>query len=450
MEELRVEREDMAPATAAPHSAAAEISVLGSMLIDIAALDMAIELLDYTDFYFPANQDIFACMRMLRASGAPVDPVSLVTELDRLGKLHAVGDVGYITDLTIQTVSAADVEHYIKIVQERSMQRQLIRAGNLISKDAMDTTQDFEQVLSDAERRVYDITLKRSTDTLLPVQDTMYEAYAHLGELMNLQGRLIGVNTGFADLNAKTSGLKKSDLIIVAGRPAMGKTSFAINIAQYAALHDSRAVVIFSLEMAREQLITRMFSSEAQVDMQKLLTGATTEADLIKIAQVLGVMGNSKLFIDDSAGATVPEMRSKCRRLKARHGLDLIVIDYLQLMRSSKKTDNRQQEISDITRSLKILARELDVPIILLSQLSRGPEQRKDNDHRPMISDLRESGAIEQDADIVMLLYREQVYNEEADNTAEVIIAKHRNGPTGTVKLCWMGEYTKFMNLAYS
>ncbi len=447
MEELRVEHEPT-PVTAAPHSSAAEISVLGSMLLDAAALDMAIEMLEPTDFYFPANQDIFSCMRMLRGSGAPVDSVSLVAELDRVGKLRAVGDVAYIADLTMQTVSAADVEHYINIVMERSMQRQLIRAGNLISKDAMDTARDLEQVLADAERRIYDITLKRSTDTLLPVQDTMYEAYAHLGELMNLQGRLIGVNTGFADLNSKTSGLKKSDLIIVAGRPAMGKTSFAINIAQYAALHDARSVVIFSLEMAREQLITRMFSSEAEVDMQKLLTGTTTEADLIKIAQVLGLMGNSKLFIDDSAGATVPEMRSKCRRLKARHGLDLIVIDYLQLMRSSKKTDNRQQEISDITRSLKILARELDVPIIVLSQLSRGPEQRKE-DHRPMISDLRESGAIEQDADIVMLLYREQVYNEEADNTAEVIIAKHRNGPTGTVKLYWMGEYTKFKNLAY-
>ncbi len=448
MEELRVEHEP-APVAAAPHSAAAEISVLGSMLLDGAALDMAIEMLDSTDFYFPANQDIFACMRALRSMGAPVDSVSLVAELDRLGKLRAVGDVAYIADLTMQTVSAADVEHYINIVLERSMQRQLIRAGNLISKDALDTARDFEQVLSDAERRIYDITLKRATDTLLPVQDTMYEAYAHLGELMNLQGRLIGVNTGFSDLNSKTSGLKKSDLIIVAGRPAMGKTSFAINIAQYAALHDARSVVIFSLEMAREQLITRMFSSEAEVDMQKLLTGATTEADLIKIAQVLGLMGNSKLFIDDSAGATVPEMRSKCRRLKARHGLDLIVIDYLQLMRSSRKSDNRQQEISDITRSLKILARELDVPIMVLSQLSRAPEQRKD-DHRPMISDLRESGAIEQDADIVMLLYREQVYNEEADNTAEIIIAKHRNGPTGTVKLYWMGEYTKFKNLAYS
>ncbi len=435
--------------SAAPHSQTAEVSVLGSMLLDSAALDAAIETLQPEDFYTPAHQDIFACIRSLRNSGAPVDSVALITELDRIGKLRAVGDASYIADLTIQTFSASDAEYYINLVMERSMQRQLIRAGNAIARDGMDTLRDIEQVLGDAERRIYDITLKRSTDSLLPVQDTMYDAYAHLGELMNMQGQLIGVSTGFVDLNSKTSGLKKSDLIIVAGRPAMGKTSFAINIAQYAALHDNRTVVIFSLEMSREQLIMRMFSSEAEVDMQKLLTGTMTETELVKISQVLGPMGQSKLFIDDSAGASVPEIRSKCRRLKARQGLDLIVIDYLQLMRSTKKTDNRQQEVSEITRSLKILARELDVPILLLSQLSRAPEQRKD-DHRPMISDLRESGAIEQDADIVMLLYREQVYNEEADNVAEIIVAKHRNGPTGTVKLCWLGEYTKFKNLAYS
>lgn len=434
--------------SAPPHSQTAEISVLGSMLLDSSALDLAIESLQPEDFYEPAHQDIFSCIRTLRNAGAPVDAVALVTELDRIGKLRAVGDAGYIADLTIQTVSAADAEYYVNLVMERSMQRQLIRAGNSISREAMDTARDIEQVLSDAERRIYDITLKRATDSLLPVQDTMYDAYARLGELMNLQGRLIGVPTGFADLDSKTSGLKRSDLIIVAGRPAMGKTSFAINIAQFAALHAARTVVVFSLEMSREQLVMRMFSTEAEVDMHKLLTGTMNESELVKISQVLGPMGQSKLFIDDSAAAAVPEIRSKCRRLKARHGLDLVVIDYLQLMRSSKKTENRQQEVSEITRSLKILARELDVPIVLLSQLSRGPDQR--TDHRPMLSDLRESGAIEQDADIVMLLYRDQVYNEDADNVAEILVAKHRNGSTGTVKLCWLGEFTKFKNLAYS
>lgn len=432
----------------APNSPHAEISVLGSMLLDEGALDLCIELLQPQDFYNPSNQEIFSCMQTLRNTGAPTDSVALITELDRIGKLRAVGDAAYIADLTIQTPSAANVEHYAEAVLERSLQRQLIRAGNAISKDGMDTAKDVEEALNDAERRIYDITLKRAADTLLPVQDGMYDAFAHLGELMQRKGEVIGVPSGFVDLDQKTSGLKKSDLIIVAGRPAMGKTSFAINIAQYASLHAAKTVVIFSLEMSREQLIMRMFSSEAEVDMQKLLTGMLSEKELISISQVLEPLGQSKLYIDDSAGATVPEIRSKCRRLKARAGLDLIVIDYLQLMRSAKKTDNRQQEVSEITRSLKILARELDVPIILLSQLSRAPEQRKD-DHRPLLSDLRESGAIEQDADIVFLLYREQVYDEEADNVAEVIVAKHRNGPTGTVKLCWLGEYTKFKNLAY-
>ncbi len=433
--------------SAAPHSQTAEIAVLGSMLLDAGALDSSLEQLAPDDFYLPANQDIFACMRSLRDKGAPVDIVSLITELDRLGKLRQVGDVGYITDLTIKTISAAEADYYINLVTEHSMQRQLIRAGNAISREAMDNERDIEQVLSDAERRVYDITLKRAQDSLLPVQETMYDTYAHLGELMTRQGQLIGVSSGFLDLDRKTSGLKKSDLIIVAGRPAMGKTSLALNIAQHAALHDGRTVVVFSLEMGREQLITRIFSSEAEVDMQKLLTGTMSEGELIKVSQVLGPLGKSKLFIDDSANATVPEIRSKCRRLKARHGLDLLVIDYLQLMRSNRKTDNRQQEVSEITRSLKILARELDVPIVLLSQLSREPEKRKE-DHRPMLSDLRESGAIEQDADIVLLLYRGQVYDEEIDNNiAEVNIAKHRNGPTGLVKLCWFGEFTKFKNL---
>ena len=430
----------------APHSQTAEIAVLGSMLLDAAALDSSLEQLVPGDFYLPANQDIFACMAALREKGAPVDSISLITELDRLGKLRQVGDVGYITDLTIKTISASESDYYINLVTEHSMQRQLIRAGNLIARDAMDSERDIEQVLSDAERRVYDITLKRAQDSLLPVQDSMYDTYAHLGELMTRQGQLIGVSTGFVDLDRKTSGLKKSDLIIIAGRPAMGKTSLALNLAQHAALREGRTVVVFSLEMGREQLITRIFSSEAEVDMQKLITGTMSESELIKVSEVLEPLGKSRLFIDDSAAATVPEIRSKCRRLKARHGLDLLVIDYLQLMRSQKKTENRQQEVSDITRSLKILARELDVPIVLLSQLSREPEKRKD-DHRPLLSDLRESGAIEQDADIVLLLYRGQVYDEDVQNIAEVNIAKHRNGPTGTIELCWFGEYTKFKSL---
>ncbi|MDL2217217.1 replicative DNA helicase [Christensenellaceae bacterium OttesenSCG-928-M15] len=442
--------EAIAPQSA-PHSRQSEICVLGSMLLDPGALDLSIEQLEPEDFYIPAHQDIFSCMRDLRNHSAPVDSVSLIAELDRLGKLRAVGDVPYIAELTIQTPSASNIEYYILVVTECSMQRQLIIAGNAIARDAMDSSRDLEDMLNDAERRIYDITLKRSTDTLMHVAPTMNEVFSKLGEMRKNRGDLQGVPTGFYDLDQKTSGLKKSDLIIVAGRPAMGKTSLAINMAQHASLHAGYSVVVFSLEMSREQLVLRMFSTDAEIDLYKLLNGNHSEEDHMKIAdEVLDRMGQSRLYIDDSAGATVPEIRSKCRRLKAREGLDLIVIDYLQLMRSPRKTDNRQQEISEITRSLKILARELDVPIILLSQLSRAPEQRRDDQggHRPMISDLRESGSIEQDADIVMLLYRDQVYNEDADNVAEVIIAKHRNGSTGTVKLGWFGEYTKFKNLA--
>lgn len=430
----------------APHSLPAEMSVLGSMLLDNDAMELAMELLIADDFYDPANQEIFKCICSLRGSGAPVDAVSLVAELDRVGKLIMVGDASYIADITTKTPSAANVEHYISIVSDRSIQRQLIRAGNSITRDGMNSALDIENSLGEAERRIFDISLKKAADTLLPVQDTMYDVFEQLGELMKLKNRIVGVPTGFRVLDYKLSGLKKSDLIIVAGRPAMGKTSFSLNMAQYAALHAGRTVVVFSLEMSREQLIMRLFSSESKIDMQRMLTGTINEDELVVVAQSLEPLGKSKLFIDDSAMATVPEIRSKCRRLKVRYGLDLIVIDYLQLMRSTRKSDNRQQEISEITRSLKVLARELDVPILLLSQLSRAPEQRRD-DHRPVLSDLRESGAIEQDADIVLLLYRDQVYNEESDSVAEVIVAKHRNGPTGTVKLNWIGEYTSFADL---
>ncbi|MDR1620190.1 MAG: replicative DNA helicase [Clostridiales bacterium] len=432
-----------------PHSLPAEISVLGSMLLDEAAQDLCVEQLQAQDFFDPANQQIFACMFAMREKGAPVDSVTLLAELDRLGQLRAVGGAGYLSELLMQTYTAANVGQYSKVVRERSLQRRLINAGNAIARDGMSTEIEIEQMLNDAERRIYDITISKNDDTLVPIQSLLVDAYTQVEALQKNSGRVTGVPTGFIDLDSKTSGLKKSDLIIIAGRPTMGKTSFAINIAQHAALREGRTVAIFSLEMAKEQLIMRMFSTEAHVDLQRILTGRLDNEETVSIALQLENFEKSKLFIDDNPNASVPAIRSKCRRLKARHGLDLIVIDYLQLMRASGKSENRQQEVSEITRSTKILARELDVPIVLLSQLSRAPEQRKD-DHRPMLSDLRESGAIEQDADIVMLLYREQVYDDEADNVAEIIIAKHRNGPIGTVKLCWLGEYTKFDNLSYA
>ncbi len=433
-------------AATAPHSIEAERSVLGSMLLEQEAMDLAIERLVPSDFYSPAHQDIFGCILDMRNTRGTVDAVTLIAELDRQGKLRAVGDADYIVGLSLSTPSAANIEQYIGIVEERSVLRQLIRAGGEISRDSMSGERELAAILDDAERRIYDISMRKTADSLLPIQDTLYEVYGRMGELMNRSGALTGTPTGFVDLDSKTSGLQRSDLIIIAGRPSMGKTSLAMNIAQYAAFHAEASVVMFSLEMSREQLVMRMLCSEAEVDLQKVKTGQIDQTELNKMAQKLGVMGSGKMFIDDSAGATVPDIRSKCRRHKAKHGLDLIVIDYLQLMHSPKKTENRQQEISEITRSLKVLARELDVPILLLSQLSRAPEQRAD--HTPVMADLRESGAIEQDADIILMLYREAVYNEEADNTAEVIVAKHRNGPTGVVELVWLGELTKFKNKA--
>ncbi len=448
MEEYRPIPEQSPTPVSAPHSIEAERSVLGSMLLDQGALDLALERLEPVDFYMPAHQDIFECIRGLRDGGDAVDSVTLVAELDRLGKLRAVGDAPYITELALYTPSAANVEQYIDIVEERSVLRQLIRAGGQIAKDSLDGERELAEVLNDAERRIYDISMKKAADSLLPIQKTMYDTFGKMGELMNLKGSLTGVPSGFIDLDSKTSGLQKSDLIIIAARPSMGKTSFAMNIAQYASFHAGKSVVMFSLEMDREQLIMRMFCTEAEVDMQRVKTGAATPEEMMKIADLLPMMEQSQLYIDDTAGATVPEIRSKCRRHKARYGLDMVVIDYLQLMHSPKKTDSRQQEISEITRSLKVLARELDVPILLLAQLSRAPEQRQD--HRPIMADLRESGAIEQDADIILMLYRDSVYDPDADDSeAEVIIAKHRNGPTGTVPLVWLGQYTKFKNKAY-
>lgn len=430
-----------------PHSADAEKSVLGSMLMDSNALEIALEQLRAEDFYVPAHETIFSCMRDVRSLGNAVDLVTLTNELEKHGYLRQVGDVSYLTQLMDFVPTAANAQYYIEIVEEKSVQRQLVRAGTDIARDGMNEAKDVEQSLNDAERRIYDISMRKSADSLLPIAEIVPAAYNRIGDLMSRKGQLTGINTGFIDLNRMTNGLQKSDLIIIAGRPAMGKSSFAMNIAQYAALHDDRTVIVFSLEMSAEQLVERMLCTEATVDSQKIKEGTIDDDAMARLMEAMEPLSRAKLFIDDTGGLTVPEIRSKCRRLKARHGLDMVVIDYMQLMQSAstRKNDNRQQEISDMTRQLKLLARELEVPILLLAQLNRGPEQRQD--HTPMISDLRESGSIEQDADMVLLLYREAVYDETKDNTSEVIIAKHRHGPTGTVSLVWQGEYTRFMNL---
>ena len=431
-----------------PHSMDAERSVLGSMLLEANALELAIEQLRAEDFYLPAHEAIFACMRDIRNGGGAVDLVTLANELERHGKLDMAGGAAYLSDLLAFVPTASNVQEYIEIVEDKSVRRQLIRAGSDIARDGMNDEAGLEKLLNDAERRIYDISMRKSEDSLVSIEEIVPGAFAEIGELMNRRGQLTGVNTGFIDLNRMTNGFQKSDLIIVAARPAMGKTAFALNIAQYAALHDNRTVVIFSLEMSAQQLVMRMLCTEATVESQKIKEGVIDPGDTDRLMQVMEPMSKCGLFIDDTGGISVAEIRSKCRRLKARRGLDMVVIDYLQLMQSSggSKSDSRTQEVSDMTRQLKLLARELEVPVVLLAQLNRGPETRQD--HTPMIADLRESGSIEQDADMVILLYRPAVYDETEDNTSQAIIAKHRHGPTGTVMLAWQGEYTRFMNLA--
>lgn len=428
-----------------PHNEEAEKSVLGSMLISQEAVETAMERLKAGDFYFPRHQDIYEAMDKLRAKGDAVDTVTLVEALSRAGRLLSVGGVAYIAELAVVTPTAANIAYYINIVEERSIMRRLIKAGGEIIGDAMQGEKAMEKMLDDAERAIFNISMAKSADSLVHIRHTVMDSYEHIGELMKFRGALTGITTGFADIDAYTSGLQRSDLIIVAARPSMGKTAFALNLAQNAAQKGKVTVCIFSLEMSREQLVRRMLCAEANVDMQHVSTGRITNDELLRITDALPALSGANIYIDDNAGQGVAGIRSKCRRLKSREGLNLVIIDYLQLMQGSgRNTDNRVLEISDMTRALKILARELDIPIVLLSQLSRGPESRKD--HRPMMSDLRESGAIEQDADVIMMLYRPAVYGESEDNDTEVILAKHRNGPTGTVHLTWLDKVARFVD----
>ena len=389
-------------------------------------------------------------MERVRLAGDAVDAVTLMDDLQRHGQLEAVGGAVYLTELMEFVPSAANVGYYARIVEERSVQRSLIRAGNEMIHDGMDEEKDIEDSLNQAEKRIYDISMRKVEDSLAPLSQIVPDAIAQIGDLLARHGQITGVPTGFRELDRVTNGLQKSDLIIIAARPAMGKSSFAMNIGQYAAVHGGRSVVYFSLEMSKEQLVMRMLCTEARVESQKIKEGTLSDEEMEAILSVTDKLQAGKLYIDDSGGATVASIRSKCRRLKAQSGLDMIIIDYMQLMSgtgsSARKSDNRQQEVADMTRAMKLLARELDVPILLLSQLNRGPEQR--TDHKPIIADLRESGSIEQDADMVLLLYRPQVYDETLDNTSQVIIAKHRHGPTGTVELAWLGQFTKFEDIA--
>ena len=430
-----------------PHSEDAEKSVVGSALISPDAAEIALDKLQADDFYYPAHRDIFAAMRKLSNAGKPIDTITVMDMLEGMGKAGDVGGMSYITALSLYTPSAANVRYYVDIVYEYSVRRKLIRTGDMIISEATDSECATQEALSNAERRIFEIAMNKSENSLVHISGPLMESHSKIGKLIKLKGKMSGITTGFRDMNRLTSGWQRSDLVIIAARPSMGKTAFVLNLATNAAITDNASVAIFSLEMSSEQLIIRMLCSEARVDMQHVKTGQVNDTELMSIATAVPKLERTRIHIDDTAGISPSQIRTKCRRLKAQHGLDIIIIDYLQLMQSDTRTENRVQVVAEMTRSLKMLARELDVTIILLSQLSRGPEKREN--HRPMMADLRESGAIEQDADIIAMLYRPAVYEETADNSAEVIFAKHRNGPTDTVKLMWNPEYTRFTNMEF-
>ncbi len=432
-----------------PNDIEAEQAVLGSMLTDKDSVALAIETLKPEDFYREDNKNIFIAIVNLYNKAEPVDIITLKEELTSLGKFDVVGGLEYLATLPEMVPTTANVEKYIKIVEEKSTIRKLIQTANEMIALGYDPAQDIEGILDEAEKKIFNLSQNRDQRGYTPIKDVLVDTFTKLEQLYNQKEHITGIPTGFADLDYKTAGLHESDLILIAARPAMGKSAFALNIATNAALKANKGVVIFSLEMSKEQMVNRILCSEAMVDSNKVRTGKIDDEDWMKLAGALGTLSEAGIYIDDTPGISVTEIRNKCRKLKLEKDIGLVVIDYLQLVQGSnaKRSGSREQEISEISRSLKILAKEINVPVIALSQLSRAPEQRPD--HRPMLSDLRESGAIEQDADIVMFLYRDDYYNKESEkkNVAEVIIAKHRAGSTGTVELLWLGNYTKFANI---
>ena len=430
-----------------PHDIDAEQAVLGSMLTDKDAVNAAIETLKEDAFYREDNRAIYQAIVNLYSKSEPIDIITLKDELESMDKFEQVGGFEYLASLPDKVPTTANVQKYIKIVEEKSILRNLIKTANEIIELGYYPAEDVEDIMDGAEKKIFDIMQSKNQKGYTPIKDVLVESFTKLEELYNRKQHITGVPTGFSELDYKTAGLHGSELILVAARPAMGKTAFALNLATNAALRGNAPVAIFSLEMSKDQLVNRILCSEAMVDSNKVRTGKLGEDDWVKLAGAIGPLSEAEMYIDDTPGISVMEIRTKCRKLKMEKNIGLVVIDYLQLVQGNKRTASREQEISEISRSLKILAKEINVPVIALSQLSRAVEQRPD--HRPMLSDLRESGAIEQDADIVMFLYRDDYYNKESEkkDIAEVIIAKQRGGQTGTVELLWMGQYTKFVNL---
>ena len=433
-----------------PHSVEAEQSVVGAMLMDKDAILTASELISGQDFYQSAYGVIFDSMVELFNEGRPVDLVTLQDRLKEKDVPPEISSLEFVRDLVTAVPTSANVKYYAEIVADKSMMRRLIKLNDELSNICYAGNEPLPAILEKTEKSVFELLQKRNLGEYTPIRQVVLNALDRIERAAKNKGNVTGIPTGFNDLDYKLSGLQPSDLVLVAARPSMGKTAFVLNIAQYVAFKKEKGVAIFSLEMSKEQLVNRLFSLESQVDSQAIRTGNLKDSDWEKLIEGAGIIGKSNLIIDDTPGISVSELRSKCRKYRLEHDIQLVIIDYLQLMTGSvgRHSESRQQEISEISRSLKALARELNVPVVALSQLSRAVEGRPDK--RPMLSDLRESGAIEQDADVVMFIYRDEYYNKDTEykKQAEIIIAKQRNGPVGTVHLAWLADYTKFANLS--
>ncbi|WP_419954858.1 replicative DNA helicase [Neobacillus niacini] len=431
-----------------PQNIEAEQAVLGAIFLEPAALTVASEILIPEDFYRASHQKIFNAMLKLNDEGKVVDLVTVTEELAAAKLIEDTGGVSYLSELASSVPTAANIEYYARIVEEKSLLRRLIRTATEIASDGYAREDEVEALLSEAEKNILAVAQRKNAGAFHNIKDVLVRTYDNIEQMHQNAGEITGLETGFIELDRMTAGFQRNDLIIVGARPSVGKTAFALNVAQNVAQKTGENIAIFSLEMGAEQLVMRLLCAEGNIDAQRLRTGTLTDDDWGKLTMAMGSLSNTGIFIDDTPGVRISDIRSKCRRLKQEHGLGMILIDYLQLILGSGRSgENRQQEVSEISRSLKQLARELQVPVIALSQLSRGVEQRQDK--RPMMSDIRESGSIEQDADIVAFLYRDDYYDKESENKniIEIIIAKQRNGPTGTVSLAFVKEYNKFVNL---
>jgi len=450
IEDLRVRRLQAAGGRVPPHNLDAEESLLGAMLLSRDAIAAALESCVAEDFYKPAHGHVFSAIMSLYTRGEPADPVTVADELRRAGLLDAVGDASMLISLQVNTPSTANAAHYARIVEEHALLRRLVTVAGEIAELGYSVPEDVAEVVDRAESMVFEVAQRRMVDTMAPLRDLLAASLDHLESLFARGDTITGVPTGYGDLDDRLAGLQNSNLVVVGARPAMGKTSFALGIVKNAAVHARVPVLLFSLEMSHLELTQRMLCSEAHVDATRMRNGRLLESDWPKISDAIGRLGDAPIYIDDNPNVTVMDIRAKARRLKAREGLGLVVVDYLQLMsgHSRSRAENRQVEVSEISRGLKVLARELDIPVIALSQLSRNLEMRQDK--RPVLADLRESGSIEQDADVVLFIYRDELYNNESPDrgTAEIIIAKHRNGPTGVTQLAFVDRYTSFASMA--